>query len=237
MSKISHYFDIVVYLVHRTYWNICAHFGRVYGLVLMYHHITDDHVDIMESCQHTPTVFETTLKRLLDEGYEFVTVERMLEIIERKISKRFAVITFDDIRDDVYTNALPILKSMNLPFTLFVAPGLLDTEKFVTTEHLMEMANNPLCTIGAHSLTHCSLRKVTNSKEEMVESKRRLEHILGKEVKYMAYPYGWHCDVSSRNMKEAQEAGYECAFGTIQSPVSQVSAKSRYYLPRVVLKG
>ena len=126
---------------------------------------------------------------------------------------------------------------MNLPFTLFVAPGLLDTELFVTTEHLKTMANDSLCTIGAHSLTHCSLRNVKHSKEEMVESKRQLELLLGKKVKYMAYPYGWHCDVSKKNMKEAEDAGYECAFGTIQSPVSEVSAKSRYYLPRVVLKG
>ena len=237
MGKIKHYFDIAVYLVHRTFWDIMSHVGKVHGVVLMYHYITDEHKDIMASCQHKPSVFEGTLKRLESEGYNFVSIDEMMNIIGKYSSKRFAVVTFDDIMDDVYTNAYPILKGMQIPFTLFVAPGLIDTKEFVTKEHLLEMANDPLCTCGAHSVSHCSLRRAENSKEEIKESKKQLEALLGKPIEYMAYPYGWHCDVSKKNMKEAEEAGFKCAFGTIQTPVSETSSKNLYYLPRMVMMG
>lgn len=235
MGKIKHYFDIAVYLIHRTFWNVMSHVGNVHGVVLMYHHITDEHKNIMASCQHKPSVFEGTLKRLEAEGYNFISINEMMNIIETHSPKRFAVVTFDDIMEDVYTNAYPILKAMQIPFTLFVAPGLIDTKEFVTKEHLLEMANDPLCTVGAHSVSHCSLKKVENSKEEIFESKKQLEELVGRQIEYMAYPYGWHCDVSKKNMNEAEEAGYKCAFGTIQSPISGTSAKNMFYLPRIVL--
>ena len=235
MGKLKHYLDIVVYLLHRTYWNLMSRFGQVHGVVLMYHHITDDHKDIMASCQHKPAIFEITLKRLKSEGYYFVSVDEMMNIIEQRNSTRFAVVTFDDIMDDVYTNAYPILKAMQIPFMLFVAPGLINTKEFVTMEHLLEMAKDPLCSIGSHSVSHCNLRKVENSAEEIIESKKQLEILIGHPIKYMAYPYGWHCDVSKKNMKEAEKAGYKCAFGTIQSMISQTSSKNRFFLPRMVM--
>ena len=237
MKKLSHYYDIIIYLLHRTYWNIMSHFGNVHGIVLMYHYITDEHVDTLASCQHKQEVFESTLVRLKNEGYSFVSIDEMLELCDTKSTKKFAVITFDDIMDNVYSNAYPILKRMQLPFTLFVASGLIDKNDYVTSEHLMEMAKDPLCTVGSHTVSHCRLSKEINSKGELSESKKRLESLLGKEVKYLAYPYGWHCDVSRQNIKEAKESGYVCAFGTIQSPISEKSIKSCFFLPRIVLKG
>jgi len=235
IKKLKHYIDIVIYLIHRTYWNIMARFGKVHGLVLMYHYITDEHIDTLASCQHTAKVFESTLKRLKDEGYSFVSIKEMIELCDAKSTKKFVVVTFDDIMDDVYTKAFPILKRLNIPFALFVATGLMDTEKYITSAHLKEMDNNELCTVGAHTVNHCRLSEVPNSKEELLGSKQQLEALLGHEIDYLAYPYGWRCDVSKKVKEEAKEVGYKCAFGTIQSPISEVSARSRFYLPRMVM--
>lgn len=235
MVGLKHYFDIAIYLAHRTYWNIASHFGKVHGVVLMYHYITDEHVDTMPSCVHSPTVFKGTLKRLISEGYEFVSVKEMLEIIKKKENRKFAVVTFDDIMDDVYDNAYPILKKMHIPFTLFVASGLIDKQGHVTSVHLKEMDADNLCTVGAHTVNHVSLRKANNTIVELKESKRQLEELLGHEIEYMAYPFGWHCDVSQRILSEARQVDYKCAFGTIQSPISEISARNMYYLPRMVM--
>lgn len=235
MGKLRHYFDIVIFLAHRSYWNIASHFGKVHGLVLMYHYITDEHVNTMPNCVHSPTVFEGTLKRLISEGYEFVSVKEMLDIIRKKEDRKYAVVTFDDIMDDVYNNAYPILKKMRIPFTLFVASGLIDKPKYVTSDHLKEMDLDDLCTVGSHTVNHVSLRKINNSLIELKDSKRQLEALLGHEIEYMAYPYGWHCDVSPKVMKQTQLVGYKCAFGTIQSPVSEISSRNLFYLPRMVL--
>lgn len=234
-NKLGHYFDIVVYLIHKLYWDLIAHLGSVHGLVLMYHYITEQKVNTLPSCQHTPAVFEATLRRLKVEGYEFVSVKQMLEIIRNKEDRKFAVVTFDDIMDNVYENAYPILRKMQIPFTLFVASGLIDKKDYVTSAHLKEMDVDDLCTVGAHTVNHVSLRKSNNSQEELKDSKKQLEALLGHEIEYIAYPYGWHCDVSREVIKQTQEVGYKCAFGTIQSPISEVSSKSLFYLPRKVL--
>ena len=236
IKRLKHYFDIVIYLAHKFYWDICAHLGNIHGMVLMYHYITEKHIDTLDSCQHTPVEFEATLKRLVSEGYSFVSIDEMLEIIRGKNKKKFVVVTFDDIMDNVYSNAYPILKRYKIPFTVFVATGLIDTGDYITSEHLKELNNDTLCTVGAHSVNHCKLKNAPNSHNEMLESKQQLEVLLGCEINYMAYPYGWHCDVSKKNMKEAQELGYKCSFGTIQSPISNISAKNMFYLPRLVLK-
>lgn len=237
IKKLKHYIDIAIYLMHKYYWDLCAHFGNIHGIVLMYHYITDEHINTLANCQHTPAVFEATLKRLMSEGYSFVSLDEMIKIIESKGKKKFAVITFDDIMDNVFTCAYPILKQYQIPFTLFVATGLIDTKDYITLKHLKEMDQDSLCIIGAHTVTHCRLRKVAYSKEELLKSKQQLEDMLGHKIHYLAYPYGWHCDVSKKNMKEAQSLGYKCAFGTIQSPVSDISANKMFYLPRMVLKG
>ncbi len=235
INNLKHYLDIVIYLIHRSFWNIMSHFGRVHGIVLMYHYITNEKVATMASCQHKPAVFESTIFRLRKEGYTFVSVERMLEIIRTKDKTKFAVVTFDDIMDDVYTNAYPILKQLGIPYTLFVASGLIGTKEYIKKEHLKEMSRDPLCTIGSHTVSHCHLSKVGNSMEELVDSRKVLSELIGRDVDYLAYPYGWHCDVSKNEMKQAQIAGYKCAFGTIQSPVSEISSKNLFYLPRMVL--
>ena len=221
--------------MHKYYWHIVSHFCRIHGIVLMYHHITDEFVDIRPGCKHTPAVFEATLLRLKRDGYSFVSIAEMMEIVKCKNNKKFAVITFDDIMDNVYTNAYPLLKKYNLPFALFVATKFIDNDDGISTIHLKEMAADTLCTIGAHSVTHCNLRKCGNVMEELIVSKNILENMLGRTIDYFAYPYGKHEHVSRKVMQQAKSAGYKCAFGTIQAPVSEVSAKNLFYLPRMVL--
>ena len=50
----------------------------------------------------------------------------------------------------------------------------------------------------------------------------------------MAYPYGRQSSVSRKIIGQAKKAGYKCAFGTIQAPISRMSSKNIFYLPRVV---
>ena len=235
IRKFIHYCDMARCYAHKYYWHLVSHFGRVQGIVLMYHYITNEYVDIRPGCKHTPRVFEETLLRLKSEGYIFVSIDEMMEIVKSKGTKKFAVITFDDIMDNVYTNAYPILKKHNLPFALFVATTFIDRGDGVSTIHLKEMAADTLCTIGAHSVTHCNLRKCDNAMEEIIESKFILEKKIGRSIDYFAYPYGKHEHVSRKVMQQAKAAGYKCAFGTIQAPISEASTKNMFYLPRMVL--
>lgn len=98
-------------------------------------------------------------------------------------------------------------------------------------EQLALMSKNPLCTIGAHTITHPNLTKLSIDKlrEELIEPKKRIEHQLGIEVRHFAYPFG---KFSSLVREEAVEAGYKTIV-TTQSGYLDMNAIDLFSLPRI----
>lgn len=78
-------------------------------------------------------------------------------------------------------------------------------------EEVSQLAQSQLCTIGSHAMTHCRLSQLSNTEleYELGESKRQIEEKIGKEVKYVSYPFGWSTDVNERVFEVAKEVGYE----------------------------
>jgi len=152
-------------------------------------------------------------------------------IIEKQNRKSFAI-TFDDVFENIYTNAYPILKRYQVPFTLFVATGLLDKPGYLTSSQLLELSRDNLCTIGAHTVNHVRLRTCKRAYQEIVESKEELEKMLGRKIKYFAYPYGSIFACSQRNIKQTEKAGFWAAFSTIKGFVPLNLDKNRFFLPR-----
>lgn len=70
--------------------------------------------------------------------------------------------------------------------------------------------------IGAHSIRHpvLSACDAADARAEIYGSKERLESILGKRIRYFAYPNGRLSDFSERDVDAVQKAGYEYAFTT-----------------------
>ena len=230
------YWDLLRYEFRKWRWDRASHNSTINGLVLMFHHVTNVNLDIGESCKSNVVEFINTLLQVKSEGYRFVSVKEMIWLIKSNSSEKFAVVTFDDVPDNFYTNAYTFLKQEKIPFILFITTSFVGKSGFLTEEQILELDKDILCTIGAHTVTHPMLRSVSNSLDELTESKKFLEELLGHSVDYMAYPYGRQSSVSKKVMKEAKKAGYLCAFGTIQSPISDKSSKNRFYLPRVVRK-
>lgn len=230
---ISLYWDIRYNLLSSK-WKRSICNSRIDGLALMFHHVTDENIDINESCKCKISRFEDVLREFISEGRKFVTVDEMMNIIERKDNTKFAVITFDDVPNNFYYNAYPILKRLNLPFILFMTIDFIGKPGFLSKAQIEELDKDVLCTIGAHTMSHPMLRKVDNIDYELCESKRQLEAMLGHEVLYLAYPYGRQSSVSRKVMDQAKYAGYKCAFGTIQAPITDKTTKNMYYLPRIV---
>lgn len=236
MNKLKNYFYYYLTRLWSIYWNRCASKSRINGLILMFHNVSDTPIDIDESCQHTVAEFEAPLIRLAEEEYRFVDISEALRIIDGKSTDKFATVTFDDCFDSVYTNAYPFLKRFKIPFTCFITTSFIGKPGYLNKYQIKELDNDPLCTIGAHTVSHPMLCRVKNSREEIRESKEILEKLLGHPVHYFAYPFGQPSSVSSKTIRLAREAGFDAAFGTIPAPVSDISAKSRFYLPRIVLK-
>lgn len=236
MYKILDWYYILLECILSWVWRKSIKSSRINGIVLMYHHISDKNVDIPDTCQHTKMEFINSIAKIKKQGYDFVSIKDALNIIREKRSRKFAVVTFDDVPLSVYDNAIPFLESQKVPYTLFITTSCVGKESFLSREHILNLKSSPYCTFGAHTVTHPNLRHCTDSLYEICESKRFLEDLLGQSIEYFAYPYGKPGSVSYRNMKLVRQAGYKCALGTIETAISDMSSKCMYYLPRIIVK-
>lgn len=229
MSAIYYICDII----DEKVWNLLS-YKFSHALVLMYHNVTDEQMEQCRSCVHTISEFTNTLLRLKNDGYAFVSIDDCINNNYIGMTKMVSV-TFDDVPDNFYTNAYPILKRENIPFTLFVADKFIDTPGFLTGKQLQILSKDILCTIGAHTISHQQLSKTKNSLEEMRLSKNKLEELLERDVEYLAYPYGKHSSINHKIMYQAKKIGFKRAFGTINAPITYFTRNFKFYLPRVVL--
>lgn len=102
--------------------------------------------------------------------------------------------------------------------------------KGMTTEQLHHAANSKLMTIGAHSVNHPCLSRMSPSSQfdELIQSKRRLESITRAPVNYFAYPCG---DYSAETIVEAKRAGYLAAFAV--RPRCVCNPPGAFEIPRI----
>lgn len=98
-------------------------------------------------------------------------------------------------------------------------------------EQIMLMSKSPLCTIGAHTITHPDLTTLFDDelREELIEPKKCIERQLGIEVRHFAYPFG---KFSSLVREEAIKAGYKTIV-TTQSCYLDLKTMDVFSLPRV----
>jgi peptidoglycan/xylan/chitin deacetylase (PgdA/CDA1 family) len=106
-------------------------------------------------------------------------------------------------------------------------------------ETLRKAAQHPLLTLGAHTVHHYPLSRLSpeNARFEMAESRRRLEAEIGKEVRHFAYPFGDHDSAGLREFELAKELGFATAVTTRRGPLHKAHAAHLHALPRVSLNG
>ena len=108
--------------------NLCADgFG-----ILMYHRVAD-HVPGVESPSSnvTPAQLRRQLAGLLSRGFECWPLSKLAaaHAASQTIPSYVFAVTFDDGYENNYTNALPVLRELNVPATIFLATKYLDTDR------------------------------------------------------------------------------------------------------------
>jgi peptidoglycan/xylan/chitin deacetylase (PgdA/CDA1 family) len=104
---------------------------------------------------------------------------------------------------------------------------------------LRELAADPLCTIGAHSMTHLMLAKhpAALAREEMMASKTRLEAELQRPIKHFAYPVGDPASAGAREFAMAKDAGFLSAVTTRPGMLFPAHQQHLHALPRLSING
>ena len=123
------------------------------------------------------------------------------------------LITFDDGYRDNYTNAYPILAKYGYTGVIFVITSFLDRNipQYITWDMAKELQESGVIDIQSHTVNHNSMTELNDEKlrQELIDSKKRIEEVLGKPADYVAYPTGTY------NLHIAgivQDCGYKGAF-------------------------
>jgi peptidoglycan/xylan/chitin deacetylase (PgdA/CDA1 family) len=105
---------------------------------------------------------------------------------------------------------------------------------------IVDLAADPLCTIGAHTVNHMMLRKVPSDatvRAEMEMSRAVLEAALGKRPEHLAYPVGDPTSAGPREFRIAAELGFKTAVTTRPGVLFKAHRDYLTALPRISVNG
>ncbi len=225
-------------------------------IVLLYHRITDD-------LEPNPVLisskaFRQQMQYLYNHKYRVIGVSELVselnrltssQVLNPKIQKclssKTVLITFDDGYYSNYLNAYPILKEFGFPATIFLTTGLIEMDKtnpkykntlfpkMLSWENIREMAENGI-EFGAHTINHPHLTQINieEAKREIEESKKVVSEFTGLRVSMFSYPYG---EYNEDIKKLLEEAGFTCAF-TVEPGMNR-EGTDLLELKRIAIKG
>lgn len=213
------------------------------SVVLLYHRLGAPKLSSLVAGQYVhPSLFRSELKYLAARGWKSVGLDTISERCSEGIcpQNEFCM-TFDDGYLSVYEHAYPALVERNMTAVVYVVAGSIggindwdrragdQLEKMMSAEQVREMAESGI-EIGSHTMTHPRLTLISDDqlRQEMVDSKAKLEDVIGKEVTSFSYPYG---DMDARVVEAAVAAGYSNAVSTKLGIV--VDGTSVFEIPRV----
>ena len=200
--------------------------------ILMYHRFGESKYPTTNT---TIEQFIAHTNELIKDKYNVIRLDKVIDGIKGKIDlkDRSVSITIDDAYLSVYTKAWPILKKLNLPFTLFISTDVIDNDfsNYMNWDQIRELVDNGVL-VGSQTKSHPHLHRL-NSKQilnEIEHSNNRFIKELGFKLKLFAYPYG---EYDNKTIDIVKGSGFEAAFGQ-HSGVAHISA-GIFELPRFAM--
>lgn len=147
------------------------------GGILMLHRVStqsrsplgvNDHLSV------TLYFLEKTIIALKRDGYEFIAMDDVPKAIGTERGKRFIAVTFDDGYLDNYQNAYPILRKHNIPYTVYIAPGLINGDVHLWWEIIEQVVaeRSDIVLPSRHGLEHFNC----NTRAEKLATLRALQN-------------------------------------------------------------
>jgi peptidoglycan/xylan/chitin deacetylase (PgdA/CDA1 family) len=185
--------------------------------------------------------FERIIRKLQNVG-TFVDSDTCVELLagNRDIDGRYFHLSFDDGFRNVFANAFPILKRLRVPAIAFVPSAFIGAGWEEARHYCVDIARYPLpiemarwddlhealaagFEIGSHTRTHARFAEISSDEprlhQEIAGSKEELQSQLGKECKYISWPFGRRHDADARSLEMARRAGYRACFGAFRGSI------------------
>jgi peptidoglycan/xylan/chitin deacetylase (PgdA/CDA1 family) len=196
--------------------------------VLCYHIVESPQDPRMEISRET---FLQQMRYLAMTGYTVIPLREAYEYAVGKrgsLPRNAVVVTIDDGWRSTYTEVFPEMKRRKFPFTIFIYPKIIGQTGYALTWKQVKEMSDAGVDIQSHSLSHPFLTQRRHSalaeapyqqwlQNELAESRRILKKETGKDVQFLAYPYG---DYDHRVAAASARAGYAgaltCDFGRVR---------------------
>lgn len=225
--------SLVFFLLDRLWYVLARLIGREQAtpcVVLYYHGVPEEHRQLFA--------------RQMDTLRRWAKPIRADAVPPQEKGVRHAAVTFDDGLLSVWENALPELSTREIPATIFVPtawlgkpPGwgkhtatAVSGERVISGAELASHRDSTLLLIGSHSATHPKINRLSDvdAIEELRDSKRVLEEILGYEVVLFSFPHG---ETDARTISFCRQEGYKKVFSV--QPTYVLQAGDEYVMGRV----
>jgi peptidoglycan/xylan/chitin deacetylase (PgdA/CDA1 family) len=228
--------------------------GRLQGVpadgsvsVLTYHRVTGD---IPVELDLPFDLFERQMHWLTQNVPVIDYREAVEGLLAGDTSRPWSVVlTFDDAYEDFFSRALPLLRELSLPATLFVPtqfidtpsrlplsqkhPGAAERMRPMTWDQLRELVDEPLVRLGGHTHSHRNLDQLgaDDIRVEMKRSEERFRSELSLVPPDFAYPRGaWNQQVATHIRPYCETAAI--VGGAVATPDNT----QRYAIPRVPIR-
>jgi peptidoglycan/xylan/chitin deacetylase (PgdA/CDA1 family) len=164
-----------------------------YGRILALHSLQPKLLDFSAV---TTKTFNDVIKGCFNRGLHIGTIE------EAMVRDDTIAITFDDGYDDIL-EILPLLVKHGITITIFVPTNFIgktnswdnfflkDKRRHLSEQQIRQLSDAGV-EFGSHSHSHCDLSRLGADaiEDELRKSKSILEELTGREVRYVAYPFG-----------------------------------------------
>ena len=174
----------------------------------------------------------------LKENYNLVSLGDLFDRKNLNEHRTNVAITFDDGFKEHKTLVVPLFKKLGIPATFFICSGALGISgdaaqdfskerlrrsrlfEFMDAADVKDLSRESLFEIGGHTTHHTDLGTELSAADidrEIVADKKALENIVGKPLRFFAYPFGGAKNISAPAKDALTSAGYLASFTIMPS--------------------
>jgi len=200
---------------------------------------------------------------LNDEGFTSLTLDEYFEAANglRELPPRSVLVTFDDGFADIYSEAWPIARRLNVKMNLFICTGLVAGESvpaFANNDARMRLSRNsfpehwrPLSWeqvsemmaggvgVGFHSHRHANLGRIAEAEiaRDAAEGISIFRERLGAAPRFFAFPFGHYGSYPAAAVDVIAAQGIELFFTTElgRTPLDRTSGGAASLISRIVI--
>jgi peptidoglycan/xylan/chitin deacetylase (PgdA/CDA1 family) len=187
--------------------------------ILGYHRVSDSRHVLSVS----PADFERQMRHLRASSATPIRLEQAFDLLGSEVRGRYVCVTFDDGYLDNLENAVPVLRELEIPATIFVPTTVIDGHASydwfedpppaLSWEQIDSLVGEGLVDVQAHSRTHRRLPALADdeARQEIVGAKLDLERHVPYPVTSFCFPAGLY---GAREVALVREAGYRAGLTT-----------------------